>query len=116
MKLVHYKDPHSFNTTYFELINYDSNFIIEHSETSDNRPYTNLNFTSEPSPDEHNPHTLQMKLDRIFHILTKMKLQNYFKTKKLHTLTLFQTLLKQLQFKTHQSSLRNLRMIHKVLQ
>ena len=45
-KHVHYKDPLSFNATYFELINYDTNFIIEHTETSDNRPYTNPNFTS----------------------------------------------------------------------
>ena len=58
-KHVHYRNPLSFNTTYFELITYDTNFIIEHSETSDNRPYTNPNFTSEPSPDEHNPHILQ---------------------------------------------------------
>ena len=33
-----------------------------------------------------------------------MKLQNNFKSKKLHTLTLYQTLLKQLQYKTHEFS------------
>ena len=58
-KHVHYKDPLAYNTTYFELIVYDTIFIIEHSETSDNRPYTNPNFSSEPSPDKHKPHILQ---------------------------------------------------------
>ena len=58
-KHVHYEDPLSFNTTHFELLNYDTNFFIEHSERSVNRPYTNSNFTSEPSSDEHNPHILQ---------------------------------------------------------
>ena len=56
---VHYKDPLSFNTTSFELINFDTNFILEHSETSDNRPYTNPNFTFERNPDEHIPHIVQ---------------------------------------------------------
>ena len=47
-KLVHYRDPLSINPTYFELINYNTNFILEHSETTDDCPYTNPNFTSEP--------------------------------------------------------------------
>ena len=58
-KHVHYKDLLSFNKTRFELITFDTNFIIEHSETSDNRPYANPNFTSQASPDEHNPHISQ---------------------------------------------------------
>ena len=58
-KYVHCRDLLSFNLTYFELINYDTNFIIEHFQTSDNRPYTNPNFISEHLLDEHSPHTLQ---------------------------------------------------------
>ena len=59
-KLVYYRDPLSFKITYFELINYDNNFFKEHSETSDNCPYTSPNFTSELLPDEHNPHSVQL--------------------------------------------------------
>ena len=58
-KHVQYRDPTSFDITFFELINFDNNFITEPSETSDHRPYTNPNLISEPSPDEHNPHMLQ---------------------------------------------------------
>ena len=36
---LQYRDPTSFNTTYFEQINLDDNFITEYFETSDNRPY-----------------------------------------------------------------------------
>ena len=58
-KHIQYKDPLSFNTTYFELINFDTNSNFEHSETFDNRPYIDPNFISEPSPDKNN---LQMIL------------------------------------------------------
>ena len=39
-KLLHYIDLISLNVTHFEKINLDHNFVLEHSETSDNRPYT----------------------------------------------------------------------------
>ena len=39
-KNLHYKDLTSLNVTHFEQINLDHNFVLEHSETSDNRPYT----------------------------------------------------------------------------
>ena len=39
-KLLHYIDLTSLNVTHFEQINLDHNFVLEHSETSDNRPYT----------------------------------------------------------------------------
>ena len=42
-KHIQYRDPTSFNTTYFEQINLDSNFLLEHSETSDSRPYITTN-------------------------------------------------------------------------
>ena len=39
-KHLHYIDLTSLNVTHFEQINLDHNFVLEHSETSDNRPYT----------------------------------------------------------------------------
>ena len=39
-KHLHYIDLTSLNVTHFEQINLDHNFVFEHSETSDNRPYT----------------------------------------------------------------------------
>ena len=44
---------------YFEIINFDCNFLLERSETSDSRPYTTSNLISEPSLNEHNPNILQ---------------------------------------------------------
>ena len=42
----------SFNTTYFEQINLDHTFLVEHSETSDNRPFITSNFSPETTPEE----------------------------------------------------------------
>ena len=39
-KHLHYIDLTSLNVTHFEQLNLDHNFVLEHSETSDNRPYT----------------------------------------------------------------------------
>ena len=39
-KHLHYIDLTSLNVTQFEQINLDHNFVPEHSETTDNRPYT----------------------------------------------------------------------------
>ena len=41
------------------MINFDNNFIIKHSETSDTRPYTTPSLVSEPLFDEYNPPILQ---------------------------------------------------------
>ena len=46
-----YRDLTSFNATYFEQINLDHNFITEHSETSDNRPYITTNVSPETTPE-----------------------------------------------------------------
>ena len=51
-KHLQYRDPTSFNTTYFEQINLDHNFITDCSETSDNRPYITSNISPEPTPEE----------------------------------------------------------------
>ena len=47
-KHLQYRDLTSFNVTHFEQINLDHNFLVEHSETSDNRPF----ITSDTSPEE----------------------------------------------------------------
>ena len=44
---LQYRDPTAFNTTYFEYIDLDNNFITEYSETSDNRPYITSNISPE---------------------------------------------------------------------
>ena len=41
-----------------ELINFDYHLIVEHSETSDNRPFTTSNIISETSFEENNPNIL----------------------------------------------------------
>ena len=58
-KHIHYRDPTSFNITYFELIIFDNNFIIEHSKTSDNRPNNTSSLISETLLDEYNPNISQ---------------------------------------------------------
>ena len=49
---LQYRDPTSFNTTYFEQINLDHNFITDYFETSDNRPYITSNISPETTPEE----------------------------------------------------------------
>ena len=58
-KHIYYSDPTSFNITQFELIKFETIFNIEHSETSNNRPYTTPNLISEPLLDKYSPHILQ---------------------------------------------------------
>ena len=50
-KHLQYRDLTSFNTTYFEQINLDHTFLVEHSETSDNRPYITSNIAPETTPE-----------------------------------------------------------------
>ena len=38
-------NPLQFHIPYFEIIAFDNNFIVERSETSDNRPYTTISTT-----------------------------------------------------------------------
>ena len=40
-----YINPLQFHTPYFEIFAFDNNFIVERSETSDNRPYTTTSTT-----------------------------------------------------------------------
>ena len=51
-KHLHYRDLTSFNVTHFEQINLDHNFLLEHSETSDNRPFTTCDTSHEIALEE----------------------------------------------------------------
>ena len=46
------RDLTSFNVTHFEQINLDHNFVLEHSETSDNRPFITSDTSHETTPEE----------------------------------------------------------------
>ena len=49
---MQYRDPTSFNITNFEPIHLDNDFIVTHSETSDNRPYITSNTSPETTQAE----------------------------------------------------------------
>ena len=51
-KHLHYRDLTSFNVTHFEQINLDHNFLLEHSETSDNRPFITSDTSPKITPEE----------------------------------------------------------------
>ena len=51
-KHLHYRDLTSLNVTHFEQINLDHNFVLEHSETSDNSPFTTPDTSHETIPEE----------------------------------------------------------------
>ena len=51
-KHLQYRDLTSFNTTHLEPINFDHTFLVEHSDISDNRPFTTSNNPPETTPEE----------------------------------------------------------------
>ena len=51
-KHLHYRDLTSFNVTHFEQINLDHNFLLEHSETSDNLSFITSDTSHEIAPEE----------------------------------------------------------------
>ena len=51
-KHLHYRDLTSLNVTHFEQINLDHNFVLEHSETSENRPFITPDTCHETIPEE----------------------------------------------------------------
>ena len=51
-KHLHYRGLTSSNVTHLEQINLDPTFILEHSETSDNRPFTTSDTSHETTPEE----------------------------------------------------------------
>ena len=62
--ISNYRDVTSFNTHYFQLFKLYDSFIEEHSETSDNRPYTASNIISETSFNEYDQSILQSDTDQ----------------------------------------------------
>ena len=82
-RLLQYRDPTSFNTTYFEQINLDHNFITEFSETSGNRPYITSNNSPETTPEEQTSngvphytrqHSVQSELDDLVNLFQNQEL------------------------------------------
>ena len=55
-KHLQYRDLTSFNITYFEQINLDHTFLVEHSETSDYRPFTTSDISPETTSEEQTSH------------------------------------------------------------
>ena len=51
-KHLQYRDLTSFNVTHFEQINLDHIFLVEHSETSDNRHFSTFDTSPETTPEE----------------------------------------------------------------
>ena len=51
-KHLQYRDLTSFNVTHFEQIHLDHNVVVEHSETSDNRPFITSDTTPKTTPEE----------------------------------------------------------------
>ena len=51
-KHLQYRNLTSFNVTRFEQINLDHNFLLEHSETSDNRPFITFDTSPETTSEE----------------------------------------------------------------
>ena len=51
-KHLQYRDLTSFNITYFEQINLDHTFLVEHSETTDNRPFITSDFSPGTTPEQ----------------------------------------------------------------
>ena len=51
-KHLQYRDLTAFNITHFEQINLDHNFLLEHSETSDNRPFITSETSHETNSEE----------------------------------------------------------------
>ena len=81
---IQYRNLFSFNTTYLAQINLDHNFITEHSETSDNRPYITTNVSPETTPEERTSNTLpqyirqdtvQLQQDNITHFFQSQEPQ-----------------------------------------
>ena len=51
-KHLHYRDLKSFSVTHFKQINLEHNFLLEHAETSDNRPFITSDTSPETTPEE----------------------------------------------------------------
>ena len=70
----------SFNTAHIEQIHLDHNFLVEHSETSDSRPYVTTNVPPDTTPEE-----------QTFNIPPQYTRQNTIQSEEDHTTHLFQS-------------------------
>ena len=70
-KHLQYRDLTSFNVTHFEQINLDHNFLVEHSGTSDNRPFTTSDTSPETTPEKQTSMLNFYTLDNIPNNLNK---------------------------------------------
>ena len=77
---VQYRDLTSINTAYFEQIHLDHNFLLEHSETSDSRPYVTTNVPPDTTQEE-----------QTFNISPQYTRQNTIQSEEDHTTHLFQS-------------------------
>ena len=85
-RYLQYRDLHLFNTTYFEQINLDHNFITEFSETSDNRPYTTSNVSPETTPEEQTSNVLPQHTRQNTIQSEQEDLVNFFQNQEPHQL------------------------------
>ena len=81
-----YRDPTSFNTTHFEQINLDHNFITEYSGTSDNRLYITTNISHETTPEKQISNVLPHFIRQNTVQLEQDDLVNLFQTQEPHQL------------------------------
>ena len=66
-KHLQYRDDTSFNITFFEQINLDHTFLVDQSETSDNRPFIISDISPETTPEKQTsnvelPYTRQLSV------------------------------------------------------
>ena len=132
-KHLHYRDLTSFNVKHFEQINLDHNFVLEHSETSDNRLFLHLillmkqllknkplvlNLHIRDNNQNNQNKNPQRKKPLLIFSKILIFLKNNHYTHHYHRSLIYnnQILLKQIQFTIHQNSLKKQYKIHEVLQ
>ena len=89
--------------------------MLEHSETSDKRPFITSDTSHETTPEEQTSNVEPLYTRQQSEQSEQETLANFF-SKNLILLKNNQVLLKQLQFTIHQNSLKKLYKIHKVSQ
>ena len=77
---IQYRDLTSFNTAHIEQIHLDHNFLLEHSETSDSRPYLTTNLPPDTT-----------RKEQLFNIPPQYTRQNTIQSEEDHTTHPFQS-------------------------
>ena len=83
---LQYRDPTSFNTTYFNQINRDHNFITVYSETSVNRSYNTSNISPETTPEEQTSNVVPQYIRQHSVQSEQEDLANFFQNQEPHQL------------------------------